>query len=545
MEYNEQQEFINIVKKIFINVNILKRDPNNYSDEILLYKDYKNKYGNDPIFKTTMNSAFSDLSKRIPSEKEKNDYIEAAKKLYIELTVLKKNRLDYANEIDIYRTFRRFYLSPIELKQITDYSILQAKIWLARSNEILRQQQQPVTNVTDSSRAVLPNVVYNKPVTTTLVTQPPPPATNVTQAVVTQPPPQVSNVTSTIVIQPPPPVSNVTSTVVTQPPPQVTNVTSTIVTQPPPPVTNVTQAVVTQPPPPVSNVTQAVVTQPPPPVSNVTPSAVSQPPVTNVTSTVVTQPPSPVTNATSSVVEPPPQATNVVTSLPNVVYSQEPPSNITMSQQIQPEILDISSQQIDSIISKIYSSQAESQKELNVDILPSLQQIGDDNYSILQKALLKDKVLKYERMKKFPEITSKDEEIIEYNRTHFFQDTLNYLRNNNISTDKYVRVMNFSEYKSNEISANSSVIDTLSKNIDPNTLKQIQQLSDSDYLVYIIKDRKNVINNSDLTRLIDNELLNVSQKNSFSNQQMEIIKKRADNIIEGYKYIYNRFVGIY
>ena len=470
MEYNEQQEFINIVKKIFINVNILKRDPNNYSDEILLYKDYKNKYGNDPIFKTTMNSAFSDLSKRIPSEKEKNDYIEAAKKLYIELTVLKKNRLDYANEIDIYRTFRRFYLSPIELKQITDYSILQAKIWLARSNEILRQQQQPVTNVTDSSRAVLPNVVYNKPVTTTLVTQPPPPATNVTQA---------------------------------------------------------------------------VVTQPPPPVSNVTPSAVSQPPVTNVTSTVVTQPPSPVTNATSSVVEPPPQATNVVTSLPNVVYSQEPPSNITMSQQIQPEILDISSQQIDSIISKIYSSQAESQKELNVDILPSLQQIGDDNYSILQKALLKDKVLKYERMKKFPEITSKDEEIIEYNRTHFFQDTLNYLRNNNISTDKYVRVMNFSEYKSNEISANSSVIDTLSKNIDPNTLKQIQQLSDSDYLVYIIKDRKNVINNSDLTRLIDNELLNVSQKNSFSNQQMEIIKKRADNIIEGYKYIYNRFVGIY
>ena len=182
---------------------------------------------------------------------------------------------------------------------------------------------------------------------------------------------------------------------------------------------------------------------------------------------------------------------------------------------------------------------------MNVDILPSLQQIGDDNYSILQKALLKDKVLKYERMKKFPEITSKDEEIIEYNRTHFFQDTLNYLRNNNISTDKYVRVMNFSEYKSNEISANSSVIDTLSKNIDPNTLKQIQQLSDSDYLVYIIKDRKNVINNSDLTRLIDNELLNVSQKNSFSNQQMEIIKKRADNIIEGYKYIYNRFVGIY
>jgi hypothetical protein len=133
MEYNEQQEFINIVKKIFINVNILKRNPNNYSDEILLYKDYKNKYGNDPVFKTTMNSAFSDLSKRIPSEKEKNDYIEAAKTLYIELTVLKKNRLDYANEIDTYRTFRRFYLSPIELKQITDYSILRISKYFKQS----------------------------------------------------------------------------------------------------------------------------------------------------------------------------------------------------------------------------------------------------------------------------------------------------------------------------------------------------------------------------------------------------------------------------
>jgi hypothetical protein len=480
MEYNEQQEFINIVKKIFINVNILKRNPNNYSDEILLYKDYKNKYGNDPIFKTTMSSAFSDLSKRIPSEKEKNDYIEAAKTLYIELTVLKKNRLDYANEIDTYRTFRRFYMSPNELKQITDYSILQAKIWLARSNEILRQQQQPVTNVTDSSKAVLPNVVYNKPVTQAVVTQPPPQVTNVTQVVDEQPPPQVTNVSPNTVEQPPPP----------------------------PPVTILSPDTVEKPPPP--------------PVTILSPDTVEKPP----------QPP--VTILSPATVD-----------LPNVVYSQEPPSNITMSQQIQPEILDISSQQIDSIISKIYSSQAESQKELNVDILPSLQQIGDDNYSILQKALLKDKVLKYERMKKFPEITSKDEEIIEYNRTHFFQDTLNYLRNNNISTDKYVRVMNFSEYKSNEISANSSVIDTLSKNIDPNTLKQIQQLSDSDYLVYIIRDKKNVINNSDLTRFIDNELLNVGQKNSFSNQQMEIIKKRADNIIEGYKYIYNRFVGIY
>jgi hypothetical protein len=509
MEYNEQQEFINIVKKIFINVNILKRNPNNYSDEILLYKDYKNKYGNDPIFKTTMNSAFSDLSKRIPSEKEKNDYIEAAKTLYIELTVLKKNRLDYANEIDTYRTFRRFYMSPIELKQITDYSVLQAKIWLARSNEILRQQQQPVTNVTDSSpSAVLPNVVYNKPVTQAVVTQPPPPATNVTQAVVAQPPP--------------PPVTNVTQAVVAQPPP-------------PPPVTNVSPVTVSQPPP-VTNVSPVTVEQPPPPqVTNVSPDTVEktpQPQVTILSPDTVEQPP--VTILSPATVD-----------LPNVVYSQEPPSNITMSQQMQPEILDISSQQIDSIISKIYSSQAESQKELNVDILPSLQQMGDDNYSILQKALLKDKVLKYERMKKFPEITSKDEEIIEYNRTHFFQDTLNYLRNNNISTDKYVRVMNFSEYKSNEMSANSSLIDTLSKNIDPNTLKQIQQLSDSDYLVYIIRDRKNVINNSDLTRFIDNELLNVGQKNSFSNQQMEIIKKRADNIIEGYKYIYNRFVGIY
>jgi hypothetical protein len=475
----------------------LKRNPNNYSDEILLYKDYKNKYGNDPVFKTTMNSAFSDLSKRIPSEKEKNDYIEAAKTLYIELTVLKKNRLDYANEIDTYRTFRRFYMSPIELKQITDYSILQAKIWLARSNEILKQQQQPVTNVTDSSKAVLPNVVYNKPVTQAVVTQPPPQVTNVSPNTVEQPPP-------------PPPVTILSpDTVEKPPPPQVTNVSpNTVEPPPPPPVTILSPDTVEKPPqPPVTILSPDTVEQPP------------QPPVTILSPATV--------------------------DLPNVVYSQEPPSNITMSQQIQPEILDISSQQIDSIISKIYSSQAESQKELNVDILPSLQQIGDDNYSILQKALLKDKVLKYERMKKFPEITSKDEEIIEYNRTHFFQDTLNYLRNNNISTDKYVRVMNFSEYKSNEISENSSVIDTLSKNIDPNTLKQIQQLSDSDYLVYIIRDRKNVINNSDLTRFIDNELLNVSQKNSFSNQQMEIIKKRADNIIEGYKYIYNRFVGIY
>ena len=95
MEYNEQQEFMNIVKKLFININILKRNPSNYADEILIYNEYRKKYGNSPEFKTVMNSAFIDLSKRIPSEKEKNDYIEASKTLYIQITVFKSNSYFY------------------------------------------------------------------------------------------------------------------------------------------------------------------------------------------------------------------------------------------------------------------------------------------------------------------------------------------------------------------------------------------------------------------------------------------------------------------
>ena len=208
-----------------------------------------------------------------------------------------------------------------------------------------------------------------------------------------------------------------------------------------------------------------------------------------------------------------------------------------------PEISDISIQQIDSIVSNIYSSQTESQKELNVDISPSMKQIGDNNYDILQKALLKDKIFKYERMKKFPEITSKDEEIAEYNRTNFFDDTLNYLKLNNISTDKFLSVIKFSEYRTNEIKDNSSIIETLSKNIDSNQLKQIEKISDSDYLVYILRDRKNNINKTDLIKLIDNEFYNISQKNSFSNEQIDLIRKRVDNIVEGF--YYNRFIGIY
>ena len=511
MEYNEQQEFMNIVKKLFININILKRNPSNYADEILIYNEYRKKYGNSPELKTVMNSAFSDLSKRIPSEKEKNDYIEASKTLYIQITVLKKDRNNYLNEIDTYRTFRRFYLSPLELKQITDYSITEAKIFLARTNEIIRQQQQPVSNVTPTptTPVVLPNVVYNQP-----------PATNVVSSSTIQAPP-VTNVVSSSAI-PPPPVTNVVSSTVMQPPP-VTNVVSSS-SIPPPPVTNVVSSSAIQPPP-VTNVVSSTVIQPPP--------------VTNVVSSTVIQPPQAENVVSSTVIQPPP-AENVVAQLPNVVYSQEPPNNTVFSQ---PEILDISTQQIDSIVSSIYSSQSESQQELNVDILSSIQQIGDNNYDSLQKALMKDKIIKYERMKKFPEITSEDEEIIEYNQKNFFVDTLNYLKLNNISNDKFLRVIKFSEYKTNEIKDNSSIIETLSKNVDSNQLKQIQQISDSDYLVYILRDRKNNMNNTDLIKLIDNEFYNIAQKNSFSNEQIDLIRKRADNIVEGF--YCNRFIGIY
>ena len=527
MEYNEQQEFMNIVKKLFININILKRNPSNYADEILIYNEYRKKYGNSPEFKTVMNSAFSDLSKRIPSEKEKNDYIEASKTLYIQITVLKKDRNNYLNEIDTYRTFRRFYLSPVELKQITDYSIAEAKIFIARTNEIIRQQKQPVSNVTPTptTPVVLPNVVYNQPPVTNVVsssTIPPPPATNVVSSSTITPPPATNVVSSSTI--PPPPATNVVSSS-TIPPPPVTNVVSSS-TITPPPVTNVVSSS-TIPPPPVTNVVSSSTIQPPPATNDVvSSSAIPPPPVTNVVSLSENQPP-PVENAVSQ------------SQLPNVVYSQEPPNTVLTKT----EISDISTQQIDSIVSKIYSSQTESQKELNVDISPSMKQIGDNNYDILQKALLKDKILKYERMKKFPEITSKDEEIAEYNRTNFFDDTLNYLKLNNISTDKFLSVIKFSEYRTNEIKDNSITIETLSKNIDSNQLKQIEKISDSDYLVYILRDRKNNINKTDLIKLIDNEFYNISQKNSFSNEQIDLIRKRADNIVEGF--YYNRFIGIY
>jgi hypothetical protein len=62
-----------------------------------------------------------------------------------------------------------------------------------------------------------------------------------------------------------------------------------------------------------------------------------------------------------------------------------------------------------------------------------------------------------------------------------------------------------------------------------------------DYLVYILRDRKNNIN-PDLLKIFDDEFYKIMNENSFSNEQIDVIRKRADNIVEGF--YCNRFIGI-
>ena len=119
----EQLDYINSVKKLYIHVSILKENPKYYSNEIKIHKDFKKKYLNNPILKKVTNMAIYDLKNKISSDQEKSEYINATKILYYNLNILNGDPEDFQDEVDTYIIYRKFYYVPEEIKKMTDYAI--------------------------------------------------------------------------------------------------------------------------------------------------------------------------------------------------------------------------------------------------------------------------------------------------------------------------------------------------------------------------------------------------------------------------------------
>jgi hypothetical protein len=327
----EQLDYINVVKKLYIHISILKENPKYYADEISIHRAFKRKYINDPIYKQLTNMAISDLKNRISSDKEKSDYINATKILFYELNILNGDPNDFQDEINTYKTYRRFYFIPDEIKRLTDYAISEV------NKEIEHQKKQQL----------------------------------------------------------------------------------------------------------------------------------------------------------------------IQTVTPEKQQEQQPT------------------------------------KPFDFSSLPS-------NYVILKQKFLQDKILNYEKQKQIPEISDQDKKnIIEFSKTNFVEDTYKLLVSKNISKERFMDVVRNEKYNMDEINSNMNEIQNLSLKFDLNSLKEIEKLAVYDYLVYILRDRRDNINNVHLVKMIDSEFNNLVKNNSISNSMIETIKKRVDEkyILEGY--IFEGKIGIF
>lgn len=143
------EEYINVVKLLFTNINLKKKSPSEYRDEIKKYREYRFQNKNDPnlvnITNKAVNDAIAEYQKSMivtpPSSSETNEYIKVTKKLYTQLTLLNADRMNYNNEIIFYQSFRRKYSNYENLKKITDDAINEAITeYSDRSNQSLTSQ---------------------------------------------------------------------------------------------------------------------------------------------------------------------------------------------------------------------------------------------------------------------------------------------------------------------------------------------------------------------------------------------------------------------
>ena len=129
-----QQQYIDSVITLYTNLNILKKKPSDYKNEINIYKSYRKQYASDPNLKKmtddAINTAITEYKKNKPSTssyspsvEETNEYVKATKTLYIQLSLLKGDRANFPNEISVYTNYRKQYVNDPNLKIITDNAI--------------------------------------------------------------------------------------------------------------------------------------------------------------------------------------------------------------------------------------------------------------------------------------------------------------------------------------------------------------------------------------------------------------------------------------
>lgn len=142
-----QQQYIDSVITLYTNLNILKKNPNDYKNEIIVYKSYRKQYASDPNLKKITDDAVkmaiaeyekNKPSSTIPSTQETNDYVKATKTLYIQLNLLKGDKANFPNEISVRQNYIKNYSSYPDLKTITDNAINEAiSEQSSRSNQTL------------------------------------------------------------------------------------------------------------------------------------------------------------------------------------------------------------------------------------------------------------------------------------------------------------------------------------------------------------------------------------------------------------------------
>lgn len=143
------EEYINVVKMLFTNINLKKKSPSEYRNEIKKYREYRFQNKNDPnlvnITNEAVNKAISEYQASIsvtpPTSDETNEYIKITKKLYTKINILGEDQMNLQSDILFYKSYRMKYANYENLKQITDYAINEAiSEHSKRSNETLTSQ---------------------------------------------------------------------------------------------------------------------------------------------------------------------------------------------------------------------------------------------------------------------------------------------------------------------------------------------------------------------------------------------------------------------
>ena len=142
-----QQQYIDSVITLYTNLNLLKKNPNDFKNEIKIYQSYRKQYASDPNLKKITDDAVkmaiaeyekNKPSSTIPSTQETNDYVKATKTLYIQLNLLKGDKANFPNEISVRQNYIKNYSSYPDLKTITDNAINEAiSEQSSRSNQTL------------------------------------------------------------------------------------------------------------------------------------------------------------------------------------------------------------------------------------------------------------------------------------------------------------------------------------------------------------------------------------------------------------------------